>query len=210
MSLLHCYEESGWSPGPWISEPQSRHLRLHRHGNRGRRNLNRGHSRLILTILLHAAQDHALGSHSLPQLGVGEGLELLVVPLASRDRAALGVDEHGVVLGAEEVRHGVAVLLGVEGHDTVDAGLHLHARGEAQGVADVHERAVLLGLDETHLAGTAGAGRTDLQAPLLGEEQRQGGDVGVLLVAHPVGVAELLLGQVVHHGELLWGGGCQH
>lgn len=69
--------------------------------------------------------------------GAGEGEELLVVPLAGGDEAALGVGEEGVVLGAQEVGDGVAVLGVVVGDDAVDARLHRVARGEAQRVADV-------------------------------------------------------------------------
>lgn len=90
------------------------------------------------------------------------------------------------------------MLVGVEGHDAVDARLELHARGEAQAVADMHEGAPGLGRDETHFARTAGAWWADLETPLFGEEEREGGDVGVLLVAD-FAVAGYGGGEVVHH-----------
>lgn len=137
----------------------------------------------------------------MPNLGVGESLELLVVPLSGSDGAALRVDEHGVVLGTQEVSDGVAVLSRVEWHNAVNAALELHVAGEAERVADVDEGAAGLGSDETHLTGTAGARRTDLQTPLLTEEKSQGADVSVLLVTDAV-LASKLRGEVVHHGQL--------
>lgn len=87
----------------------------------------------------------------------------------------------------------------VEGHDPVDARLHLVPAREAQRVADVDDGAALLGLHEPELAG---ARRPDLEAPLLAEEQGQRADVGVLLV--PNVLVDRVGGNVVHHGE---GGG---
>lgn len=118
------------------------------------------------------------------------------MPLAGGDVPALTVGEHGRVLGAEEVGDRVAVLGRVERHDPVDARLHLVPAREAQRVAHVDDGAAVLGPDESELAG---AGRADLEAPLLAEEQSQRADVGVLLVP------DLLGGRVgrdvVHHGE---------
>lgn len=155
-------------------------------------------NRLVLAILLHATQDHRLGSHGLPNLGVGESLELLVVPLSGSDGAALRVDEHGVVLGTQEVSDGVAVLSRVEWHNAVDAALELHVAGEAERVANVDKSAAGLGSDETHLTGAAGARRTDLETPLLTEEKSEGADVSMLLVTDAV-LASKLRGEVVHH-----------
>lgn len=119
------------------------------------------------------------------------------MPLAGGDVAALGVGEHGVVLGAQEVGDGVAVLAVVVGHDAVDARLHGVARGEAQRVADVDDGGAGPRLDEAELAGSGGP---DLHAPLLAEEQRQRADVGVLLVPD-VGVGARVRRDVVHHGQ---------
>lgn len=154
--------------------------------------------RLVLTILLHATQDHRLRSHGLPNLGVSESLELLVVPLSSSDGAALGVDEHGVVLSTQEVSDGVTVLSRVEGHNAVDAALELHVAGKAERVANVDESAAGLGSNETHLTGAASARRADLETPLLAEEKSQGADVSVLLVADAV-LTSKLRGEIVHH-----------
>lgn len=156
-------------------------------------------SNLLVLLLLHSTQDHR-GRHVGQKLGrVGEGEELLVVPLASRDVPALAVGEHGRVLSPEEVRNRVAVLGRVERHNPVDARLHLVPACEAQRVADVDDGAAILGLHKPEFARTW---RADLEAPLLGEEQGQRTDIGVLLVP------DLLSGRVgwdvVHHGE---GGG---
>lgn len=93
------------------------------------------------------------------------------------------------------------MLLGVKGHDAVDAALELHAAGEAQRVAHVHKGAAGLGRHEAHLPRPAVAGGPNLQAPLLAEEERERADVGVLLVADAL-VAGDFVGEVVHHGEL--------
>lgn len=122
------------------------------------------------------------------------------MPVLGGDIASLRVHEHGVVLGAEEVGDRVPVLGGVEGYDAVDARLELHAAGKAEGIADVDEGAVLLGLDEAHLEGAALSGGADLETPLVAEEEGEGADVGVLLVADLV-LASDLSGEVVHHGE---------
>lgn len=90
------------------------------------------------------------------------------------------------------------MLRGVERHDTVDAGLHLHAAGETQGVADVHECAAGLRGYETHFSGAAGAWGSDLESPLFGEEEGEGGDVCVLLVADFLVTGDVA-GEVVHH-----------
>lgn len=153
-------------------------------------------SNLLVLLLLHSTQDHR-GRHVGQKLGrVGEGEELLVVPLASRDVSALAVGEHGRVLSPEEVRNRVAVLGRVERHNPVDARLHLVPACEAQRVADVDDGAAILGLHKPEFARTW---RADLEAPLLGEEQSQRTDIGVLLVP------DLLSGRVgwdvVHHGK---------
>src|SRR3954454_6743435 len=88
--------------------------------------------RIIGSVLLHATKNHGLGRHSLPDRRIGEGLELLVVPVLGRDIAALAVHEHGVVLGAQEVSNRIAVFGGVERHDAVDARLELHAAGKTE------------------------------------------------------------------------------
>lgn len=161
----------------------------------------RSRKRLVLAVLLHTSQDHRLGCHSLPQLRVGESLELLVVPLAGSNGTALRVDEHGVILGTEEVGNRVAVLSGVKGDDTVDAALELVAAGEAEGVTDMDESTSLLRGDEAHLLGTTLAGRADLETPLLAEEEGEGADVSVLLVTDAAGASKVR-GKVMHHGEL--------
>lgn len=153
-----------------------------------------------LLIGRHATVQHRRRGKSLDIRGSLEQEELLVVPLASSDVAALAVLEHGVVLGTEEVSNGVAVLIRAEGHDTVDAGHEGVATSKAQRVADVDDGAAGLGGDEAELLGS---GRADLQAPLLGEEECQGGDIGVLLVADLL-VLERVGRDVVHHGQ---GGG---
>lgn len=153
-------------------------------------------SNILVLLLLHSTQDHG-GRHVGEELRrVGEGEEFLVVPLASRDIPALAVGEHGRVLGPEEVGDRVAVLSWVEGHDPVDARLHLVPAREAQRVADVDNGATVLGLHEPELAG---AWRADLEAPLLTEEQGQRADVGVLLVPDLLG--DRVGRNVVHHGE---------
>lgn len=121
------------------------------------------------------------------------------MPLAGSDVPALTVGEHGRVLGPEEVCDRVAVLGRVIWHDPVDARLHLVPACEAQRVADVDNGAAILGLHEAKLARTW---RADLESPLLGEEQGQRADVGVLLMPDllSIGVGR----DVVHHGE---GGG---
>ena len=121
------------------------------------------------------------------------------MPLAGRDVAALGVGEHGLVLGTEEVGDRVAVLVGVEGHNTVDAGLHGVVGGEPEGITDVHDGAALLGGDEAELLGS---GRADLEAPLVAEEEGKRRNVGVLLVADVLEVLSCGIGgDVVHHGK---------
>lgn len=154
-----------------------------------------GSNRVVL-LLLHSTQNHR-GRHVGQKLGrVGEGEELLVVPLASRDVPAFAVGEHGRVLGPEEVRDRVAVLGRIERHDPVDARLHLVPACEAQRVADVDDGAAILGLHKSELARTW---RADLEAPLLGEEQGQRADIGVLLVPDLFG--GWVGRDVVHHGE---------
>lgn len=152
---------------------------------------------LGLGVLLgHAAEDHGAGGEGLELGRGGEGEELLVVPLAGGDVAALGVGEHGLVLGAQEVGDGVAVLGGVEGHDAVDARLHRVAGREPERVADVDDGHAVPGLDEAELLGSRGP---HLEAPLLGEEEGERADVGVLLVADVLG--RRLRRDVVHHGQ---------
>lgn len=169
-------------------------LQVRRADNRARGILRLRLSRLVL--LLHATQDHGARGQGLDLGRAREGEELLVVPLAGGDVAALAVGEHGVVLGAQEVGDGVAVLCGVQGHHAVDARLHRVAAGEAQRVAHVDDGHALLGLDEAELLSARG---THLQTPLLGEEEGQRADVGVLLVADVLG--RRVGRDVVHHGD---------
>lgn len=61
------------------------------------------------------------------------------------------------------------------------------------------ESAAFFGLDEAHFAGAAGAWGSDLEAPLFAEEEGEGADVGVLLVADFLGAGNFG-GEVVHHG----------
>lgn len=124
------------------------------------------------------------------------------MPLAGGDEATLAVGEHGVVLGAQEVGDRVAVLGRVVGHDPVDARLEGVVAREPERVADVDDGAALPGRDEPELLGSR---RPHLQAPLLGEEQRQRADVRVLLVAD-VEVLRRIRWDVVHHGYGAGGG----
>lgn len=73
----------------------------------------------------------------------------------------------------------------------MNAALELMTTGEAQRVADMNEGAARFGGDETHLTGTAFAGRANLKTPLLAEEESQGADVSVLLVADAVLAGEV-------------------
>lgn len=93
------------------------------------------------------------------------------------------------------------MLRWIEGDDTVDAGLHLHAAGKAKGVADVDEGAARFWCHKAHFACAAGTWGSDLKAPLLAEEEGEGTDVSVLLVAD-LFVASNLGWKVVHHREL--------
>lgn len=84
----------------------------------------------------------------------------------------------------------------IEGHDPVDARLHLVPTREAQGVADVDDSAAVLGPDEPELASTW---RANLEAPLLCEEQSQRADVSVLLMPDFMGGG--IRRNVVHHSK---------
>lgn len=91
------------------------------------------------------------------------------------------------------------MLSRVEGHDPVDARLHLVPTCETQRVADIDDGAAILGLDKSELASPR---RADLESPLLAEEQGQRADVGMLLVADVL--VDRIAWNVVHHGQ---GGG---
>lgn len=111
-------------------------------------------------------------------------------------------------------------------HDAVDARLHRVPAGETERVAHVDDRRADLGRDEAELRGSwkgspsvsashfplvfeARPGgfangltrRSDLETPLLAEEQSQRADIGVLLVSDVLLCDGVGRRDVVHHGQ---------
>lgn len=81
-------------------------------------------------------------------------------------------------------------------HNTVDTRLERVTACEAQGVANIDDSLTLLGLYEAEFFGPWWP---DLETPLFGEEDSEGADVCVLLVAD-VAVRGGVGWDVVHHG----------
>ena len=128
---------------------------------------------------------------------IGEGEELLVVPLSGGDISALAVGEHGLVLGAEEIGNRVAVLGRVEGDHPVDARLHLVPARKPKRVPNVDDGAPFLGLDKSKFPGSWWP---DLEPPLFTEQEGERTDVGVLLVSDLL-VNGRIGWNVMHHGK---------
>lgn len=110
------------------------------------------HSNLL--PLFHPTQQQVARSPSLVILRCRERIELLIVPLPGSHVSARAIREHRLVFRTQEIRDGVAVLGGVQGHDSVDARLHCVATGEAEGVADVDNCGADFGCDEAEFLGS--------------------------------------------------------
>lgn len=87
------------------------------------------------------------------------------------------------------------MLLRGQWHDSVDARLHGETTGEAKRVPNVDDGGTGTWGDEAEFFGSW---RPDLETPLFAEEEGEGTDVGVFLVADVFGVYGLG-GDVVHH-----------
>lgn len=125
-------------------------------------------------------------------------VKLFVVPLLRRDVPPRAVGELDVILRSEEVGNAVPVLVlqPPRGNDLVDGRAEAVAREEAQSIADVDDGVARLRGDESPAGGLFGQ---HLESPLLAEEEGQGADVGVLVVADAEGEGVLL--GVAEHGE---------
>lgn len=121
-----------------------------------------------------------------------------VMPLLRSEDPALTIRIRDRVLGAQEVRHAVAMfpLQARDGKDLVHGGLEPEAGQEAERVADVDDGVRGPARDEAPLVAL---GRQDLQPPLLGEEHGEAPEVGVLVV--PDALAERVLLGIAEHGH---------
>ena len=105
-------------------------------------------------IFLHPTQQQVAGSLSLLKLWCRECVELLVMPLPSSNVSAGAIREHSLVFSPEEVGDGVAVLLVVQGDDSVDARLHCVAACEAERIPNVDDCGADFGCDKSELFGS--------------------------------------------------------
>ena len=113
--------------------------------------MNLAHSNFLL--ILHPTQQQVARGLLLLVLWRRERVELLVMPLPSRDVSFSAVREHALVLSSQEICDRVAVLGGVQGYDSVDARLHGVAAREAERVAHVDDCGADFGSDEAEFLG---------------------------------------------------------
>lgn len=95
-------------------------------------------------------------------------------------RLAIGIAELQPVFGTQEVRDRVAVLVAAHRDDAVQAGVEPLAGEETQRVSNVDDGMSVTWRDPVPLILARGL---ELETPLLSEEQSQGANVGVVVVA---------------------------
>ena len=110
-----------------------------------------------------------------------EDFILAVMPVLRRDLLAVTIHISHIILCTKEVCNAVTMLLlgFCRGNDAVHAAVKTLSREEAQTVADIDDGVLRLWLDELPLIGLW---RSDLQAELLAEKERERTDVGMLVV----------------------------
>jgi len=112
-------------------------------------------------------------------------LVLLQVPVHSSPVVSRGIAELGIVVGPQEVCHGVTVT-GREWKNTVQCRAQLVAREEAQTISNIDDGMARAGGHKSPIV-VPFCWAQDLEAPLLREEDGQRSHVGVHVLPHFAG-----------------------
>ena len=122
------------------------------------------------------------------------------MPALRGPRLARRVTESHIIIQAQEIRNTIPILVLplLERNDTMHNARQLSPRRETKTVADVDDGVAGPWFEEFPAFGL---GRVELETPLSGEQEGEGTDVGVLVVAYASGCGGFVVLWIAEEAE---------